>query len=342
MNIAEFVGSSSGPYENWGNNVRTHKQVSNAATLSANLLYPNQLGFVSGRDADRVAQHIANVDADNGKQYRADVNTSIKELLLLWDNAFGSLTVMTGNEITSRDFNKNTGSNPIATYVEYDFAPFVQAVNNRIPITLGSIGNGSSVQNRAFLAALLDYTIVGTYACKLAGKRVRDLITSINVHYIVGKGRQLDYIVYLDSVTSYGLPLIVGEELGRKVTEGDFGGGTAIRVLGRLLHYASLRNLTSNQFRVLYWATAKYGQDPNSTADKALTHLVNFIGKETELTKVNVQDEGYVFQAGNKRFAILVGDATYQPKRKWKTVGIVTYVAPVASKESVTLVFFKK
>ncbi len=345
MKISELTGSSSGPYQQWGNNVRTHRQVADAATHGANLLYPNQLGFVSGRDAGRVATHIANVESDNGKQYRKDVTRLLTTLLHSWSNATGHLSVMTGNEVTSGAFKNNTGGNPIATYVEYDFAPFVQAAWNvslNIHITLGSIGNGSSQRNQRFLADLLDYVVVGKYAPLLTGKRVKDLISGINVHYIMGKGSQDDYISDLDIVMAHGLPLIVGEELGRKITSGDFGGGTAIRVLGRLLHYATLRNLTPEQLRILFWATAAYGNVPDSTANAAMTYLTDFIGKDTNLKEVVVLDEGYVFGVGRKRFAILIGDVVYQPGRKWRTKDTIIYVPPTTNKLPITLVFFRK
>ena len=84
----------------------------------------------------------------------------------------------------------------IPSFVELYMAPTIEAIDSssvfnfgakgKIKICLGSITNAGNQKAKPFLDSLLNYTIKGTYAPSLAGKRVYELIHIITIHYMMG------------------------------------------------------------------------------------------------------------------------------------------------------------
>jgi len=116
--------------------------------------------------------------------------TSMSEGLRLW---------ATGRGITIPGAAMDYDPEFISYYVEYQLAPTVAAMleasataygdPNKVTIVLGSVNNGGSAEGKAWLDALLDYTVKGTFAPSLADKRVYELIDIASVHYIGGTSK---------------------------------------------------------------------------------------------------------------------------------------------------------
>lgn len=174
----------------------------------------------------------------------------------------------------------------ISYYVEYYVAPSVEAAleasldlygnSETVLIALGSIGNGGSSDARAWLDLILDYTVQGTYAPTLAGKKVSELIDIITVHYV---GPNANLASIWDKWAGVGrlAALWSTEEIGG-VSKIGLGAGKAVSVTGNYLSWFYQRSMTPAQGRVSYYAWEVGGSVVGTAADESMTTFLTFLG----------------------------------------------------------------
>lgn len=172
-------------------------------------------------------------------------------------------------------------------YVEYYLAPTVEAATqasqtgygnpDTVTLALGSIGNGGTANARTFLDLLLNYTIQGTYAPTLSGKRVNEIIDLVTVHY-VGSSANLDLI--WDKWKNVGSirGLWTTETVGIRAAEDGRGAGVAINELDNNLGWYYNRGLQPAQARVSYYGWDTSGLAVGTAADTSMTEFYNFFG----------------------------------------------------------------
>lgn len=150
----------------------------------------------------------------------------------------------------------------VPVFADYFLAPTIEALlevrketGAIVPIVLGSIGNGSSEENRAWYAQLLQHELDGRFAPSLKGKRVMDCVDYLAFHYTI------DGANWQESLEDFrkwvGQGSIKGffdtEEIGYQSTSAGTSGSIALRAFARYLHWWGKYGFTPDQVRVNYW-----------------------------------------------------------------------------------------
>ncbi|MEW5788174.1 MAG: Ig-like domain-containing protein [Pseudomonadota bacterium] len=210
-----------------------------------------------------------------------------------------------GNEITKQNFSDTLrawaasrgitvpGSSQeydqemIPYYVEYYLAPTVEAIRQSslnfygdeqaVTVALGSIGNGGNAGARAFIDALLDYQVDGTYAPSLAGKKVTDLVHLLTVHY-PGSSSNLDLI--WDKWRGVGTlrGLWVTETVGIRAAEAGQGAAVATSELGNHLAWHYHRGMGPDETRVSIYGWDTGNGVAGTAPDEAMKTFHSFFG----------------------------------------------------------------
>lgn len=234
----------------------------------------------------------------------------------------------------------------IGYQVEYQIALALEAllrVNAAAPaehrVRILSPASTAGSINSGWTEALLDYVIVGyeveidargraftnfkkPLASSLAGKRLRDLIDIVNVHYILGR----DSALLQRLIDTYVTPTsrIRGvwhtEEGGIRAASEGRGGVSAMHTLPRALDVWLSRGMTASDVRLCYYG-ANTGP-AGTTADAALDLLDTFMPAETTrlirkpglLSGSEGDLETYVFEnaEGTKRVAFILAGSRAQ------------------------------
>jgi hypothetical protein len=202
-----------------------------------------------------------------------------------------------GNEINSVHYSRALGKRSgggapgmrndpsyIPLFVERYLAPAVQSLTRArkvsgepVPIVLGSVTNAHDPRARRWLDSLLNYTIEGTAAPELAGKKVYQVVDFISYHYTIDAP---DWRESLDDLSRWmGRGSIRGmfdtEEIGNQVVRRSLAAATALLGFARYMSWWQARGYGPAQVRVNYWAT---GGAPGRTKDDAMGTLYDFLG----------------------------------------------------------------
>lgn len=274
-----------------------------APLLPAHYLVLGTGGLGSGRDQVLVDTFMNFIKNGSVATYRQALKDRAKAVAALSD-APAKVSWQFGNEINSLRFSETLhawakdGVTPrghdtttIPYIVEYFLAPGVEGIEqasldlfgNRdgIHIMLGSIASATNTNAQAFLNALLDYQIVGTYAPSLAGKRVYQVVDTISIHYTVGTGSGV-WRGFLDGLhqTRIGQGkikrIVSTEEVGQAAANDGNGMGTALQVLARYFDWWIGHGFTPDQGHAYLWGT-DLGPAGN-TVDALMPVLYNFLG----------------------------------------------------------------
>jgi|GEM_PF-5048718 len=221
----------------------------------------------------------------------------------------------------------------IPYYVEYYLAPTVEAARQSslkqygdaeaINLALGSIGNGGNASARAFLDALLDFEVEGTYAPSLAGKRVYELINLITVHY-PGSSSNLDLIWNKWRGMGSLRGLWVTEVVGIRAAEAGQGAAVAVSELGNHMARHYQQGLTPEEARVSIYGWETGNTVVGTKADDAMTTFHAFFGNaalEVETNYATVTGASSALKTtqftsvdDSDRRAIVVGTVTNLPQ----------------------------
>ncbi len=175
----------------------------------------------------------------------------------------------------------------ISYYVEYQLAPTVEAMleasaaaygdPNKVTIVLGSVNNGGTPEARAWLDALLDYTVQGTFAPSLAGKHVYDLIDIASVHYVGGTGK---FEPSWDKWNGVGTVsgLWTTEEVGIRAADEGRGAGLAIDKVMDYLNWYYVQGLNQEQVGVSLYGWDVNGPVAGTSSDTSMLALYDFLG----------------------------------------------------------------
>jgi hypothetical protein len=204
--------------------------------------------------------------------------TSMSEGLRLW---------ATGRGITIPGAAMDYDPEFISYYVEYQLAPTVAAMleasataygdPNKVTIVLGSVNNGGSAEGKAWLDALLDYTVKGTFAPSLAGKHVYELIDIASVHYIGGTSKiEPSWDKWAGVGTISGL--WTTEEVGIRAADEGLGAGLAIAKVMDHLNWYYVRGLNQEQVGVSLYGWDVNGPVAGTSSDTSMLALYDFLG----------------------------------------------------------------
>ena len=261
-----------------------------------------------GRDTQKVNLYMRRIEADNGATWRELCRRQALKLSELPDGKNRIFWQM-GNEISSPAYSRllnlwaenpvpcggegcNYDSFVIPLYAEYFFAPSVQGVNeasmqlygskDSIPIILGSLTNAGSNVAFQWLDSLMNYTIVGTYAPELAGRKVYELIDIISIHYMMGNVNSDSWRAQIDRYRDawFGKGKVKGiwstEEVGINAAQNGRGAARGAATTARYLEWAILNNYSPYQCRTNYYA---HGTGPaGSTVDDLNQTTLDFLG----------------------------------------------------------------
>lgn len=261
-----------------------------------------------GRDTQKVNLYMARIESDNGATWRELCRRQALELGKLPDGKNRIFWQM-GNEISSPAYShllnlwagnqvpcngEGCGYDPfvIPLYAEYYFAPSVQGVNeasmelygskDSITIILGSLTNAGSNVAFQWLDSLMNYTIVGTYAPDLAGKKVYELIDIISIHYMMGNVSSDSWRTQIDRYRDawFGTGKVKGiwstEEVGINAALNGRGAARGAATTARYLEWAILNKYSPYQCRTNYYA---HGTGPaGSTVDDLNQTTLDFLG----------------------------------------------------------------
>ena len=294
-------------------------------------------GLGSGRDQAAVSNFMSSVKSDSANTYRDALYQRAKAVALLnggVDKAYWQF----GNEINTEKFSETLhgwagdGVVPIASdtttipwLVEYFLAPGAEGVRlaseelfadaSRIHIMLGSIAVASNLNSQAFLNALLDYRIVGTYSPTLAGKYVYEIVDTLSIHYVVGPPGS-EWRDFLDGLHQNRIGkgsvrgVVSTEEVGQAAANLGYGMSKAVQVLTRYMDWWLTHNISPNNGRVFF-----YGNNlgPVGTSiDDLMPTLHGFLGDvplTRAVTSVAVTGatniEHYQFESDPERRRIL-------------------------------------
>ncbi|MFQ5642243.1 MAG: hypothetical protein ACE5FQ_00940 [Thiogranum sp.] len=228
----------------------------------------------------------------------------------------------------------------IPQYVEYYLAPTAEAIREAeaeyggdIPIMLGSLGTGNNGNSRNWYRDLLNYTVDGTFAPTLAGKKVADIVEHLSYHYTVGLNN--DWQAYLDDfrLNMLSLGSVSGmwstEEIGRQVADQGKGAIFALSVLGRYLHYWQKHNMLPGSAGVNWWGwflqpTGVTG----TTGGDAMTVLYDFLG-DTPLLELENATTSADF--GNGDYVTFTYESTDNPDKR------VVFIIPAGGKDPASI-----
>lgn len=162
----------------------------------------------------------------------------------------------------------------IPYFVEYFMAPAIEALNevnatvtpeNRIKILSGSIANAATEGARTlWVPELMNYTIQGTYAPTLAGRKVKEMVEVLTVHYLMGGASSQTLLdeYYSNWVFAPGATITgvwATEEIGVQAADQGFGAINALQVFSRYLDVWLGGNLTSQQGALTFFGTNNAG-----------------------------------------------------------------------------------
>ena len=293
-------------------------------------------GLLQAKDTIKAPQFVNMIDADSALFWKSLVYQQCNKLAQL-PNSQNRLYYQLGNEITSAAISKSlryTQNLPYSSGYDYDqfnipffvekyMAPTIEAIDSssvfnygskgKINICLGSITNAGNSAALPFTNALLNYTITGTNAPSLAGKKVYELINIITIHYMLGNSSMNVWQNNLNGYANWiGTGRIKGvwstEEVG--ISKATLGAGAAYsaRATFRYLKWAIDSSYSSRIARTNYWA---WENGPaNTQVDDFNSELYNFLG-DVKLSYVNplntvfsnptnVEWHGFLDSASNK------------------------------------------
>jgi hypothetical protein len=261
-------------------------------------------GLGSGRNLEAMEAYLDQVVSDAGLQARAGFQRMAREIALI-PGASRKFYWQIGNEINTDTFSSNLhqwagdglpgamhDQTTIPILVEYFIAPAVAGIHQAceevhgddtsIRIMLGSIAVAANGPAQDFLAAMLDYTVVGTYAPSEAGKQVRDLVDTLSIHYMMGA---TEWEEGLDAIRlgQFGRGrvsrVISTEEVGIRAADEGSGVQSALRTLGRYQYWWNLHGLSPDVSRVFFYGTSAGAP----SIDTELPLLLAFTGAEALL-----------------------------------------------------------
>ncbi|MEZ4951040.1 MAG: T9SS type A sorting domain-containing protein [Saprospiraceae bacterium] len=269
-----------------------------------------------GRDAQKVASNLDRIEQDSGALWR---NLCRLQALKMLELPKGKQRIFwqIGNEISSPAYsdylNQWAGQNVpcggdgcnydpfvIPVYAEYMFAPSVQGIReasqaqfgspDSIQIILGSLTNAGSNAAFNWLETLLNYTIDGTFAPALKGKKVFELVDIISIHYMMGNSNSIAWRNWIDRYRDawFGKGKIKGiwstEEVGIRAAMNGEGAARGAANNSRYLEWAIQNQYTPTQCRTNYYA---HDVGPTGSKVNDLNHeLYGFLG-ETPLSLVD-------------------------------------------------------
>ncbi len=241
----------------------------------------------------------------------------------------------------------------IGYFAEYFLAPAVQGIRaanakalaaDRIPIVLGSVvGVRDAFVRNHFIPALLNYRIDGAFAPALRGKRVKDVVDYMSIHYLLTPENIFGYS------NGHGVPLPYGsrkalsdmhtrwvgnarikgvwhtEEGGVLAQAADQHASLAVRVFGRTMSWAIDGRVPPSQLKIfgMYKPPAdgwgEYKPRWETSWSCAMSVLHKFLGHDTRLinrspgVSADVTDptENYGFETSDRtRRALIVTPQT--------------------------------
>ena len=266
------------------------------------------LQVFGGKDVTKVGQFLSAVKADGGLGYRehmkdkAALTTDMPNVVWQIGNEINN-AVLSASIHTWLGDGKAGGSNDLSiipTYAEMWFAPAAAGLGSKI--MLGSVANAASANAQTFLNTLLDYTIIGTYAPSLAGKKVSEIINYGSIHYSQGA---TNWTTPVDLFRKRGILVWHTEEVGGGGAEKGYGSVLAVKAVAR--------TLTEAGNKVFLWGC---GIGTNS-CNQWMPLLASYLGTE-QLTTITAPVSGtgletYAFDVGTtgKRVAfVLAGTLT--------------------------------
>ena len=235
---------------------------------------------VSARAAfKRRAKAIAEITGAKNKFYWQlgnEINTDkMSENLHLWKN----------DQVAQTMHDQST----IPWLVEYFMAPAAAGIqeasqevfgnSDSIRIMMGSIAVASTPPAQDFLNAMLDYTIVGTNAPSLAGKKMYEVVDTVSIHYAMA-GPGDTWKTNLDDFLSRRIGvgkikrIMSTEEVGIAGASTNRGMQSALRTLSRYMHWWGINNISPDVSRVFF-----YGHGAGTVRiDDEMPLLNSFIG----------------------------------------------------------------
>jgi hypothetical protein len=270
-----------------------------------------------GKEQTTVLPFLDAVAVDGGVAMRAHM--AAKGLATVgMNNVYWQL----GNEINNNKLSESihvylkdgkTGTSTdltiIPTYAEQWFAPLAAGLRQGNPnakLILGSVVNAATTESQAFIKALLDYKLVGTYAPSLAGKKVSEVINVGSIHYSMQTGA---WEKPLQLFADRGISVWSTEEIGARSAESGTGMVRAVKVLGNAFDWWLNHGTSPDNGKVFLWGAA-LGAD--LSIDKFMPELSTFLAngeleKDTSatVTGINVQAKTYRVKGTGKRIVFI-------------------------------------
>lgn len=305
-------------------------------------------GLGQAKDTVKAKGFINMIKADSAVFWKSLVLKQCNKLAQL-PGSQNRLYYQLGNEITSAALSSSIryaqglpysgGSDYdqfiISSFVELYMAPTIEAIDSssalnfgakgKINICLGSITNAGNNAAKPFTDALLNYTITGTYAHSLAGKKVYELINIITIHYMMGNSSKN---VWQNKINEYagwiGTGRIKGvwstEEVGINKANSGAGAAYSARATFRYLKWAIDNNYTSKIVRTNYWAWD--GGPANTQVSNFNSELFNFLGNvklsyvnafhTVFIDSANMEWHGLLADSANKKAVLVIPGTTTQ------------------------------
>lgn len=323
-------------YADFINNVVAGVQ-NDVATASAFTAQVGGLG--SGRNLGAMTAYMDSVEVDNGLAAREAFKRRAKAIAEI-PGAKDKFYWQLGNEINTEKMSENLhlwkndmmtpymhDQSTIPWLVEYFMAPAAVGIqeasqevfgnSDSIRIMMGSIAVASTPSAQAFLNAILDYTIVGTYAPTLAGKKMYEVIDTVSIHYaMAGAGT-----TWKDNLEDFRIRrmgvgkikrIMSTEEVGINAASGNLGMQSALRSISRYMHWWGLNNISPDSSRVFF-----YGHGSGTVKiDDEMPLLNTFIGANP-LIEVSGASLSLVTAAANiEKYEFNVGISNYNTKKR--------------------------
>lgn len=303
-------------------------------------------GLGQAKDTVKAKGFINMIEADSAAFWKSLVLKQCNKLAQL-PNSQNRLYYQLGNEITSAALSSSiryaqglpysSGSDYdqsiIPAFVELYMAPTIEAIDSasvlnfgskgKINICLGSITNAGDQAAQPYTDVLLNYTITGTYAPSLSGKKVYELINIITIHYMMGNSSKDVWANKMNGYTSWiGTGRIKGvwstEEVGIQKANAGAGAAYSARATFRYLKLAVDNNYTSREVRTNYWAwdlgTA------NTQVNDFNNELFNYLGNvklsyvnaahTTLIDSLSTEWHGLLTESANKAVLVITGTTT--------------------------------
>lgn len=272
---------------------------SNVLTSSA---FTAQVGGIgSGRNLAAMTAYMDSIELDGGLAARDAYKKRAKAIAEI-PGTQDKFYWQVGNEINTDQMSENLhlwnndsvapsmhDVSTIPFLVEYFIAPAALGIqeasfevygdSNIIRIMLGSIAVASSPNAQAFLNAILDYTVVGTYAPALAGKKVYEIVDTVSIHYAMA-GAGTTWKTNLDDFLTRRMGvgrikrIMSTEEVGINAANGNLGMQSALRSISRYMHWWGINNISPDTSRVFF-----YGHGAGTVKiDDEMPILNSFIG----------------------------------------------------------------